>query len=110
MGSSLSVPLLPLRSPSAHSSAFTSREPGSSRPVPRSDCSALPEYFRHRSPPPTRKRAALPAGGRAPGPRRRRGARDTWAPGRAVAELRRFGFPHAGVGWSLGSLGAFHKL
>ena len=32
-----------------------------------SDCSALPEYFRHRSPPPTRKRAALPAGGPAPG-------------------------------------------
>lgn len=57
----------------------------------RSDCSALPEYFRHRSPPPTRKRAALPAGGRAPCLRRRRLPFDTWSRSQAVTLLRRLG-------------------
>lgn len=49
-------------------------------------------YFRHRSPPPTRKRAALPAGGRAPGLHRRGPPSDTWSIFIAVGQLWQLGF------------------
>lgn len=65
----------------------------------RSDCSALPEYFRHRSPPPTRKRAALPAGGRAPGLRRRREPCDTWSLFWVLGLVRLLGFFLLVVDW-----------
>ncbi|XP_036913037.1 uncharacterized protein LOC118994528 [Sturnira hondurensis] len=95
------------KEPKSSQLRFTSQEPVSSRPVPRSDCSALPESFRHRSPPPTRKRAALPAGGRAPELRRSRLPSDTWSLSWVVAELPQWSFFLLMLTGNVGGLSAF---